>query len=92
MPFHRSDEFESFLAESTQALRRDVEQPRLADICRLAYGGKVRIHHCFNAPAAEKLRNTILEAFPNANVVIDIAHALCSFYAEQGGMLIGYEI
>ena len=54
-------------------------------------GGKVRIHHCFNTPAAEKLRNTILEAFPNANVVIDIAHALCSFYAEQGGMLIGYE-
>ena len=55
-------------------------------------GGKVRIHHCFNAPAAEKLRSTILETFPNANVVIDIAHALCSFYAEQGGMLIGYEI
>ncbi len=54
-------------------------------------GGKVRIHHCFNLPAAEELQKSILEKFPGAAVIIGKCGALCSFYAEYGGMLIGFE-
>ncbi len=54
-------------------------------------GGKVRIHHCLNEIAAFNLRDAILDKFPQAQVVISTTRALCSFYAEQGGMLIGYE-
>lgn len=54
-------------------------------------GGKARIHHCFNLPAAEELKKSMQERFPGAMVVIDRCGALCSFYAEYGGMLIGFE-
>ena len=54
-------------------------------------GGKVRIHHCFNLPAAEELKKSIQEKFPGAAVIISKCGALCSFYAEYGGMLIGFE-
>ena len=55
-------------------------------------GGRVKIHHCNNIPAAELLRSKIVEKFPEAKIDIDMAGGLCSFYAEQGGLLIGFEI
>lgn len=54
-------------------------------------GGKVRIHHCFNLSAAEEFKQSIQEKFPKAVVIIGQCGALCSFYAEYGGMLIGFE-
>jgi DegV family protein with EDD domain len=55
-------------------------------------GGKVRIHHAQNPAAAELLRDIILAEFPNAEIVIGEARGLCSFYAEAGGVLVGFEI
>ena len=54
-------------------------------------GGRVRIHHCFNETAAMELKNGVLEKYPNADVVLGTCRILCSFYAELGGMLIGFE-
>lgn len=54
-------------------------------------GGKVRIHHCQNLTAAENLAKRIYDAYPKADVSIASTRALCSFYAERGGLLIGYE-
>ncbi len=54
-------------------------------------GGKIRIDHCENKTAAEKLKEMIKDNFQNADVKIDITYGLCSFYAEKGGMLVGYE-
>ena len=54
-------------------------------------GGKVRIHHCFNPAAAEELKQCIQQRFPQAVVLLGTCSALCSFYAEYGGMLIGFE-
>lgn len=54
-------------------------------------GGKVRIHHCFNLEAAKQLKDMIKSEFVNADVVIGTTRGLCSFYAEQGGMLVGME-
>ena len=55
-------------------------------------GGKVRIHHANNLQSAELLKAKILEKLPSAEVIIDHAGGLCSFYAEQGGLLVGFEI
>ena len=54
-------------------------------------GGKVIIHHCFNLEAAKQLKEMITNEFANADVVIGVTKGLCSFYAEQGGMLVGME-
>lgn len=54
-------------------------------------GGKVRINHCFNEEAAKQLKEMIINEFANADVVIGTTKGLCSFYAEQGGMLVGIE-
>ena len=54
-------------------------------------GGKVRIHHVKNAAAAEKLCGIIKKTHPDADVKTLEAGGLCSFYAERGGLLVGFE-
>ncbi len=54
-------------------------------------GGKVRIHHCQNFNAAQTVYDLIKKAFPKAAVLIQSTGALCSFYAEAGGLLVGFE-
>ncbi|MBQ7868141.1 MAG: DegV family protein [Clostridia bacterium] len=54
-------------------------------------GGKVRIDHCLNLEGARQLRDMILSHFPSADIIIDECRALCSFYAERGGLLVGFE-
>ena len=55
-------------------------------------GGKLLVDHCNNPAAAEKLKETLKAEYPDADIRIGTTHALCSFYAENGGMLIGFEI
>ncbi len=54
-------------------------------------GGKVRLAHCFNPEIAQKLTDLIHAGFPQADVRTRICTALCSFYAEEGGLMVGYE-
>ena len=54
-------------------------------------GKKVYIDHCFNVEAATALKEALLAKFPNAEIHIAPTHGLCSFYAEQGGLIIGFE-
>lgn len=54
-------------------------------------GGKVRIAHCFNPDAARQLKAQLLAKFPKSQILIEACTALCSFYAERGGLLIGFE-
>ncbi len=54
--------------------------------------GKIRIAHCFNESGANSLKSRILERFQNADIKIYSTNGLCSFYAEKGGLLVGYEI
>lgn len=63
------------------------------EMLKMGYdGGKVRINHCLNVDAAGKLRDMILQKFPSADVKVCLTTALCSYYAERGGMIIGFEI
>ena len=53
--------------------------------------GKVQIAHCENETAAQKLKDMILTTLPHATVNIHPCRGLCSYYAEKGGLLVGYE-
>ena len=64
----------------------------LADMENLGYrGGNVLIHHCDNPSLAEGIKTLIHEKFPKARIKIAETSGLCSYYAEDGGMLVGYE-
>ena len=54
-------------------------------------GGKVLIDHCKGLGVAERLKETIKSEFSDAEIEINETRLLCSFYAEEGGVLIGYE-
>lgn len=67
-------------------------EANLAEMKKLGYaGGKVGISHCLNEAAAQQLRAMILAEYPDAPVVIEPCGALCSFYAERGGLIVGFE-
>ncbi len=53
--------------------------------------GKVRIAHCCNENAAKELARLINEKLPKVDVAIHTCLGLCSYYAEKGGMLVGFE-
>lgn len=54
-------------------------------------GGAVRLDHCCNRSAAEQLRALIRAQYPNAEITIGETGGLCSFYAEKGGLILGFE-
>ena len=53
--------------------------------------GLVRIAHCFAPETAQTLADLVRERFPGCRVMLETTTALCSFYAEEGGMIIGFE-
>lgn len=54
-------------------------------------GKKVGIAHCKNEGGALMLKEAILREYPEADISVRECRGLCSFYAERGGMLIGFE-
>ncbi len=54
-------------------------------------GGKVRIHHAENPDAAGALAASLRERFPEADIEILPCAGLCSYYAERGGVIVGFE-
>ncbi len=54
-------------------------------------GSVLRISHCFNQEAALELRDLLLADFPNLRFTLEPTTALCSFYAEEGGLIVGFE-
>lgn len=54
-------------------------------------GGKVIISHSFNEEKALLIKDKLEHQFPNFNIEIMPTSGLCSFYAEQGGILLSFE-
>ncbi|WP_281681557.1 DegV family protein [Lactobacillus gallinarum] len=54
------------------------------------HGGEVIIDHCENEKDATTLKEKILAEYPDAKVEIRPMRGLCSFYAEEGGLMIGF--
>ncbi len=51
----------------------------------------LRIAHCFGENQAKALVEAVRKDFPNARYTIEPTTALCSFYAEEGGLMIAME-
>lgn len=67
-------------------------QTLVADLQKYGFvSGKVRIAHCENLETAQQLKEMIWDFAPNADVSIHACAGLCSYYAEKGGLLIGFE-
>ena len=71
-------------AKTLQCLIETLKEEGLCD-------GKVKITHCLNEKTALSLKELINKNFPDAKVEIYGTRGLCSFYAENGGLLIGFE-
>ena len=69
---------------SLETLAEDLKREGFRD-------GKISIGHCRNESAAEQLKELILKKFKNAQIEIHKFRGLCSFYAEKGGVLVGFE-
>ena len=54
-------------------------------------GGKVRITHCLNMESALELKTRLLAKFPAIDVMVEPSTGLCSFYAERGSIMVGFE-
>ena len=54
-------------------------------------GNRIRVTHCFAPDQAAALKEALLEEFPDLQFHLEPTTALCSFYAEVGGMIIGFE-
>ncbi len=64
----------------------------VTSIMHMGYkGGKMRISNCLNPDLANKLKEKMLESFPNADITVRPMTGLCSYYAERGGLIIGFE-
>ncbi len=53
--------------------------------------GKISIGHCQNENAALQLKEMLLSKLKNVSIEIHKLKGLCSFYAEKGGVLVGFE-
>lgn len=54
-------------------------------------GGKVNIGHLNNSDFASRIKDAILKLFPTTIVNIYETRGLCSYYIENGGVLVGIE-
>lgn len=55
-------------------------------------GGKIIIAHRNNTKFCQQFSELVKEKYPKASITIIPTSGLCSFYAEEGGLLMGYEI
>ena len=62
-----------------------------SDLRGFADGCRLRIAHCFGGEQAQLLADAVRKDFPGARIEIEPTTALCSFYAEEGGLMIAME-
>ena len=53
--------------------------------------GQVVIAHCGNLAAAQRLKHMVQAVFEGAQVRVTECGGLCSYYAELGGLMVGFE-
>lgn len=71
---------------------KKVKHELIKQMKKLDYhGGQVIIDHCENESEARKLKDDLLAEYPEAEIIIRPMKGLCSFYAEKGGLMIGFE-
>ena len=71
--------------KATQALVEMMQERGFQD------GNLLRIAHCFGEEPAMALYEAAKEIWPNLRFKLESTTGLCSFYAEAGGLMIGFE-
>lgn len=64
-----------------------LEHLRQAGYC----GGKLHIAHVQNLKLADEIKEAIQKHYAQARILVYSARGLCSYYAERGGVLVGFE-
>ena len=64
---------------------------KASDVGELDILCKVIIAHCGNPAAAERLMHMVKAVFEGAQVRVTECGGLCSYYAELGGLMVGFE-
>ena len=86
-----SDRGDLEMLEKCRGEKRTLESI-VSQLKALGYNsGRLRIAHCFNEGAAAALKEKVLAAYKSAEIAVHSCRGLCSFYAETGGLLIGFE-
>ena len=79
------------MANAKSNIIQALESGTAAKLTPTDIGGKVRIAHCFNEGAAQKLKELLHAEFSKLKIEHYACRGLCSFYAEKGGLLVGFE-
>lgn len=53
-------------------------------------GGRAAISHCLNPAFAMELKKRIVEMWPESDVEVLPTRGLCGYYAERGGVIVGF--
>ena len=63
------------------------------EMLKMGYQGKkLTLSHAANLEGCQLIRDMILRRFPLAEIQILPLCGLCSYYAEQGGIILGFEL
>lgn len=89
---HASDEGKVELLHTCHGEKRALKTIVREMVERGCTGGTVWIDHCMNESAALKLKAMMEEAFEGISVHLQACGALCSYYADMGGLIVGYEV
>ena len=54
-------------------------------------GALLRISQCFQEESALMLKEKVQQKYPSSSIIIEPTTALCSYYAEEGGLIVGFE-
>lgn len=73
--------------------QKKAVQASVEEMVKAGYqGGRVTIAQSNNEKIGQQISEKLLAQFPSADIQIIPTSGLCSFYAEDGGILMGYEI
>lgn len=89
---HASDEGKVDILHKCRGERRALKTIVHEMAERGCTGGKVYIDHCLNEKSASTLKQMMEAQFPGIDVTIVPCGALCGYYADKGGLIIGYEV
>lgn len=72
---------------------KKAQQALLKEMLERGYnGGNMVISHVLNEASARDFLDLVREKFPQVNCRILECSALCSFYAEEKGLIVGFEL
>ena len=76
-----------------EASKKKAIKAAFDELLKAGYaGGHITIAHRNNEKFIEQFSELVREKFAQASIEVLPTSGLCSFYAEEGGLLMGYEI